>query len=611
MAQLGKYELQEAIGRGGFGTVYRAVDRGLQRTVALKVLHPSLAADIEFAERFQREARLAASLEHPNIVAVYDTGEDQGRVYIVMRYYPGGSLAERLKRGTMPFEQARGILQQVCTGLQKLHERGWVHRDLKPANILFDVDGNAVVGDFGLARAQLASSTSSSLTIGAGTPFYRAPELWRGKPPASPASDVYSLGCILGEMLSGQVLFGGDTPEEVLTRHLMDGPDFGPGWPPEGTPAKAVALIGRALERAPTARPKDAGAFAAELYWKETETVVADGERAADDAASAGVSSRTSFSRAGRLPLDKPAGKRRGIIVGGAVLLGVLALAITGVISLVSGGGTMAPEPVSLPTAAPTKSPLPTQPPTRTPEPTATTAPTEVSTRIMEKDGMVQVFVPAGEFEMGSEGGGQNEQPVHRVYLEDYWIDQTEVTHAMYWRCVMERGCKQPFNVTFYNDSKYDQYPVIYVSWYDADAYCGWAGRRLPTEEEWEKAARGADGRTYPWGNQRPDCSLANGRSCGNELKPAGSLPAGASPYGALDMSGNVWEWVQDWYESDYYKTSPERNPTGPADGDYKVVRGGSWLNLALDLRSADRLYSRPDLRYNNIGFRCVVSAGK
>ncbi|GAP18537.1 serine/threonine-protein kinase [Levilinea saccharolytica] len=179
MTILDIYELHEQIGKGGFGTVYRATDTSLGRTVALKVLHPQMAWDADFIQRFQREARLAAQLENPYVVTIYGVGEDQGRYFIAMRYYPGGSLADLQKKGPLPWDKCVSILGQVCEGLQQLHQQGWVHRDMKPSNILFDPQGRAVVADFGLARV-LTSSTSSSGGV-AGTPHYKAPELWRGR----------------------------------------------------------------------------------------------------------------------------------------------------------------------------------------------------------------------------------------------------------------------------------------------------------------------------------------------------------------------------------------------------------------------------------------------
>ena len=248
MTQLGKYELHEQLGKGSFGTVYRATDLSLDRVVALKVLHPLLSMNVDFVERFRQEAKLAAALKSHHILNIYEVGEERGSYFIAMEYYSGGSLADLLKAGPLPWQKAVEIMEQVCAGLHKLHERGGVHRDLKPTNILFDAEDHAVVADFGQARA-LTGSGSSSSGMGAGTPFYRAPELWNGKPPASPATDVYSLGCILGEMLTGKPLFAGETPEEVLTRHLVHGPDFGEGWPPEEAPTEIGGFVQRCLSR--------------------------------------------------------------------------------------------------------------------------------------------------------------------------------------------------------------------------------------------------------------------------------------------------------------------------------------------------------------------------
>jgi len=235
--------------------------------------------------------------------------------------------------------------------------------------------------------------------------------------------------------------------------------------------------------------------------------------------------------------------------------------------------------------------------------------PTEAATRPAqspEKDGMTMIYVPAGEFRMGSG------DVAHTVFLDAFWIDQTEVTNAMYRLCVAAKECALPFDPKFYQDQKYDQHPVVYVDWDQADRYCTWAGRRLPSEAQWEKAARGADGRIYPWGNQAPDRQLANFGNNEKGTTPVGRYsPQSNSPYGCADMAGNVSEWVQDWYTSDYYLRSPQQNPQGPAKGDYKVVRGGSWLYNSVSLRSANRYYYGPSSRYNNIGFRCVLPAKK
>jgi formylglycine-generating enzyme required for sulfatase activity len=227
---------------------------------------------------------------------------------------------------------------------------------------------------------------------------------------------------------------------------------------------------------------------------------------------------------------------------------------------------------------------------------------------IRPTDGMVMVAVPAGEFTMGSEVGEGDEDPVHQVYLDAFWIDKTEVTNAQYRECWAAGKC-QVSEVADNADFNGDAQPVVGLSWHDAKAYCGWAGARLPTEAEWEKAARGIDGRIYPWGNEW-DAEKVNSREGPYGTTVVGSYPEGVSPYGALDMAGNVWEWVADWYGSNYYANSPERNPTGPGSGQYRVRRGGSWYDDWSGVRCANRYWYDPGNRNNYLGFRCARSEG-
>jgi len=239
------------------------------------------------------------------------------------------------------------------------------------------------------------------------------------------------------------------------------------------------------------------------------------------------------------------------------------------------------------------------------------------STMVSEKDGMVMVYVPAGEFLMGSETGDEDEKPVHTVYLDSFWIDQTEVTNAMYARCVEAGACEQPSSINsdthnnYYENPDFDDYPVNYVYWDDAVVYCEWANRRLPTEAEWEKAASWDESqqaqRVYPWGDTIDD-SFANYNKNIGDTTAVGSYEKGASFYGALDMAGNVWEWVSDRYGSDYYANSPSSNPTGPDSGSYRVLRGGSWLYRDELLRSANRNWVGPALTFDGHGFRCSRS---
>ena len=189
-------------------------------------------------------------------------------------------------------------------------------------------------------------------------------------------------------------------------------------------------------------------------------------------------------------------------------------------------------------------------------------------------DGMKMVYVPAGEFQMGSEDGEDDEKPVHTVYLDAFWIDQTEVTNTMYARCVEAGACGS------FGSSEFDDYPVSSL-WQDARNYCEWVNRRLPTEAEWEKAARGTDERMYPWGNTI-DESYANYSQNVGGTTPVGSYEKGVSFYGAYDMAGNESEWVADWFDENYYSTSPSSNPLGPNSGEFRVARGGSWYCIPI-----------------------------
>ena len=205
------------------------------------------------------------------------------------------------------------------------------------------------------------------------------------------------------------------------------------------------------------------------------------------------------------------------------------------------------------------------------------------SSMISPKDGMKLLYVPAGNFTMGSIAAWDWDDPQHTLYLDTFWIDQTDITNKMYALCVSDGACNLPSSTSsstrssYYGNSEFDNYPVIYVSWSDAAAYCTWAGRQLPTEAEWEKVARGTDRRTYPWGNETPDGSLLNYNTNVDDTTAVGSYPKGASPYGALDMAGNVYQWVNDWYSNGYYQSSPSSNPLGPDSGQFRVLRGGYW----------------------------------
>lgn len=258
---------------------------------------------------------------------------------------------------------------------------------------------------------------------------------------------------------------------------------------------------------------------------------------------------------------------------------------------------------------------IPADEETPTPEAKFTKSPVFAAGEKMVRyiDGMEMVYVPSGEFLMGSNDGDSDEQPVHTVYLDAYWIDKTEVTNAMYAKCVANGICTPPESsgsytrTSYYEDPKYADYPVIYVNWFDANTYCQWAGSHLPTEAQWEKAARGTDGRTYPWG-EGINNELANYYTYYDDTSEVGYFTSGASSYGVLDMVGNVYEWVADWYAADYYQNSPRDNPYGPDDGTFRVLRGGGWLTDKNLMRSSLRWRYGPSFRiFSQIGFRCAL----
>jgi serine/threonine-protein kinase len=228
------------------------------------------------------------------------------------------------------------------------------------------------------------------------------------------------------------------------------------------------------------------------------------------------------------------------------------------------------------------------------------------------------VYVPAGEFTMGNNNATEAwEKPAHIVYLDSFYIDKTEVTNAQFRQCVDAGACWVPSraeDLARFDDANYANHPTR-VNWYNAETYCQWAGKRLPTEAEWEKAARGTDGRTYPWG-EGIDCEHANyggadweSVPCNTDTIPVGSLPKGASPYGALDMAGNIREWVHDWYGP--YPAERQVNPVGPATSPGKVWRGGEYREPANNARTTKRSGENPPSPESHEGFRCALSAEK
>jgi len=275
--------------------------------------------------------------------------------------------------------------------------------------------------------------------------------------------------------------------------------------------------------------------------------------------------------------------------------------------------------PVSPETVVPTEPSIQTKEPTATvevtdtPESTITpviipiTGPSmEVGSSFVYVDGSTLLAVPGGEFIMGGDG---SDNPEHPVVVDDFWIYSTEVTSQQYAFCVKLGGCTPPDLRIHprYSYQEYANHPVVGITYDQAAAYCSFMNGRLPTEAEWEKAARGSDGNRYPWGDSDPTCDMANFASCVKKPSFVLRYPQGASPYGALDMAGNVFEWVADWYSADYYQNSPAENPPGPDTGVKRSVRSSSYESTGKDLQSTNRYFEDPVIRRSDLGFRCVV----
>ena len=278
--------------------------------------------------------------------------------------------------------------------------------------------------------------------------------------------------------------------------------------------------------------------------------------------------------------------------------------------------------PTLKPTGVDEETPIPSQTATRTPAPSETPTLDGLAPVKTDASGAEMLLVEAGTFLMGSDASAADEKPAHIVNLSDYYIDKYEVTNADYKICVDSLACSLPKTTTFYISSIYRNHPVVFVNWEKASEYCEWRDARLPTEAEWEKAARSSETLNYPWGNVFNgnalnfcdlECSYdwadKSYRDRYTMTAPIGTYPDGASAYGVFDMAGNVSEWVADWYADDYYPNSPTLDPLGPESGIYRVLRGGSWYDRKLNLRTFKRIQLRPNVSYNYTGFRCAGDA--
>lgn len=659
--QLNQYQIVAPLGEGGMAAVYKAYQPSMERYVALKILPRHFANDPQFTGRFEQEAKVIASLQHPHILPVFDYGEAEGYTFIVMPFVETGTLSDLLLGQPLPLEQIQKITAQVGDALDYAHSRGIIHRDIKPSNVLIDERGNCLLADFGIAK--MVEGTNQFTQTGGiiGTPAYMSPEQGLGDTPDG-RSDIYSLGVILYEMATGGPPYHAETPMAVVIKHIHD-----PLPPPRSTNPQISDSLERIILKS-LAKNRE------ERYWTCGEMVHAI--QSLDD--QSGNSESTSiepspvvatlietpveslpkidYETPPPTPINPPAyptteqfyQKPKWIpwAIAAAGIFG-LGLIVVLVIWFVSNTFLRQPDDETdsallIPTETLSILEIDQSSQTNTPLPATTEAPahTAIPTQTLESmlgtgdttmssvDGAVMVFIPAGEFLLGA---GENdpsadvdEIPQVTVYLDAFWIDQFEVTNQQYQTCVNAGVCNPPADFesatrfTYYDDRDSADYPVINVSWINAADYCQWRDARLPTEAEWEKAARGTNGDIYPWGDAFEDMHsnyCASTILCPDEPEdgfkdtaPVGSFPTGASPYGVHDMAGNVNEWVADWYDPNYYAslTAGIENPAGPETGAERGIRGGSAGLNATKLRTTNRGSAKPD-RYGYYGgFRCA-----
>jgi serine/threonine-protein kinase len=608
----GKYRLEARLGVGGMGAVYRATRLLIGDAVAIKILHPEQVADPQSAERFRREAQAAARLKHPNAVSIYDFGvSNEGLVYLVMELVEGQSLRQIIRQqGPLTPAAAAEIMRQACAALDEAHRQNIVHRDIKPDNIIVNATNGGLrvkVLDFGIAKMRDLAATAGNLTQAGnmmGTPHYMSPEQCLGEE-LDHRSDIYGLGVVLYEMLVGVVPFNSPTSTAVIVQHVNQAPPPLRALNVSISPA-VEAVVLHALQKPRAARPQTAGALAREMHAAVSGGAVATPARSfptASQPLGSGAFHGASqppgsgaFPAAAMQPTMVMRTPQTGSAVAGApraakakpmpmIIAAALLLALGGVAAwwFLDRDGAEKKETTKTKTG---------------------------DAGISTPAGMA--YVPGGEFVMGNDAGEVAERPAHKVTVKPFFIDLYEVSCEEYQKFVLATGRRAPPD---WNGNRHPvgaaRRPVTGVNWDDAAAYAAWRGKRLPTEVEWEFAARGAEGRRYPWGNEwKPGYANADSSSLGH-MSDGGAYASSASPFGLFDMVGNAWEWTA----SDLTAYPGGQLPPNRITGELKVIRGGCYKSNLNQATATFRLGwpARGDYNYAETGFRCakdVVASG-
>ncbi len=533
-----RYKLEAVLGQGGMSTVYRATDPNLQRKVAIKLIHPHLSSDPQFVRRFEQEAAAVAQLRHPNIIQVYDFNHENELYYMVLEYVSGDTLQAQLKTLTavhqrLPLLEIISIMTTMCQAVDYAHKQGMVHRDLKPANVMLNVQGTPILMDFGVAKMLDAAHHTATGTV-VGTAKYMSPEQARGVHPDERA-DIYSLGVMLFEMITGQPPFDGESAVSIMMKHVNDPlPDI--AQIDTSMPDELIEVIEKSLAKTPEARYQTAAEMAEgleEVRRSLNEATIPAPKRPRE---------KTDPSDVKRGAAVQPAKRTNNLalwLVGLGVALFLLIFGATAlfVISRLVQSTELSPGQA----AANFEEQLVA----------------DAAADLPSSEQMVKI--KGGLYTVGSESAGSDYAPPQQVQLADYWMDRYEVTNQQYAGFLAEAEDQAaPDNWAGRNmPAGLENHPVEGVTWEMAQAYCAWAKKRLPTEAEWEVAARGSARLLYPWGNEERTIDLPR-----TGTYPVGSVARNRSPFGVFDMGGNVWEWVDE--------------PYAPVVEGHKVLRGGA-----------------------------------